>query len=38
MAAELNAVPSETFADSFQNIFKRSNKLIQVGRDYFKYK
>jgi hypothetical protein len=33
--AELNAVPLETFADCFQKLFKRYNKRVQVGRDYF---
>jgi hypothetical protein len=32
--AELNVVPLEAFADSFQKFFKGFNKCIQVGGDY----
>jgi hypothetical protein len=34
--AELNAVPLEAFVDCFQKLFKRINKHIQVGGNYFK--
>jgi histone-lysine N-methyltransferase SETMAR len=35
VTAELNAVPLEAFANSFQKRFERRNKCIQVGGDYF---
>jgi hypothetical protein len=35
LAAELNAVPLEAFADCFQKLLERWNECIQVGRDYF---
>jgi hypothetical protein len=35
VTAELNAVPSEAFADRFQKIFEQCNKCIQVSEDYF---
>jgi hypothetical protein len=35
MTAEMKAVPLESFADCFQKLFRRFNKLIQVGGDYF---
>lgn len=35
--AELNAVQSEAFADSFQKLFKRFNRCIQVRGDHFQY-
>jgi hypothetical protein len=35
VTAELNAVPLEAFADSFQKLFERCNKCIQAGGDYF---
>jgi hypothetical protein len=38
VTAELNAVPLEAFADCFQKLFKRFNKCIQDGEDYFEYK
>jgi hypothetical protein len=38
MTAELGAVLLEAFADCFQKLFKRLNKYIQVGEDYFEYK
>jgi hypothetical protein len=33
VTVELNAVPLESFADCFQEIFERFNKFIQVGGD-----
>lgn len=38
VTAELNAVPLEVIADCFQNLFKRCNRYIQVGGDYFEWK
>jgi hypothetical protein len=35
MTAETKAVPMECFADCFQKRFRRFNKRIQVGGDYF---
>jgi hypothetical protein len=35
VTAELNAVPLEVFAYYFQNLFKRCNRYIQYGGDYF---
>jgi hypothetical protein len=38
VTAELNVVPFEAFADSFQKLLKRFNKYIQVDGDYVEQK
>jgi hypothetical protein len=35
MTAELNTLILEVFANCFQKLFKKCNKCIQVGGDYF---